>query len=70
MFSSNSNIKYSNTNIKIIVDSGNYYDIQKVSFAKLNFRFSYSTIIGGIISLIGCILAGFKGIEKKGDEAK
>ena len=58
------------TNIKIIVDSGNYYDIQKVSFAKLNFRFSYSTIIGGIISLSGCILAGFKGIEKKGDEAK
>ncbi len=58
------------TNIKIVVDSGNYYDIQKISFSRLKFRFSYSTIIGGIISLIGCILAGFKGIEKKGDEAK
>lgn len=51
------------THVSIEVNSGPNYDIHRFSFASLKFRFSYSTIIGGIVSLIGCFLAGFKGID-------
>lgn len=53
------------TNLKLEINYLSEYDVEIVKLASLGFKPNVGPILGGCLALGGCLLAGFKGLEKE-----
>lgn len=53
------------TNLKLEITLYNAYDMEVIKLSSLGFKPCYGVIIGALLSLGGCLFAGFKGLEKE-----
>lgn len=53
------------TNLKLEVTLYNNFETEIIKLSSLGFKPCFGVIVGAILSLGGCIFAGFKGLEKE-----
>lgn len=53
------------TNLKLEVTIYNSYETEIIKLSSLGFKPCFGAIVGALLSLGGCLFAGFKGLEKE-----